>query len=64
MRRITQGGPPYVRRPFVPTPDFDGSTTEGDKIAQALEHIARSLSAIDHNLEILTEHLMKQPGTR
>jgi hypothetical protein len=32
----------------------------GEKIAEALEHIARSLSAIDHNLDVLATHLMKK----
>ena len=31
----------------------------GEQIAEALEHIAVVLSAIDHNLEILAQHLIK-----
>ena len=54
MQRIRPSGPPGVVRPYVsilPT----GEPTE--QIAQALDHIAVSLSAIDHNLELLTKSL-------
>ena len=48
-RRDRVGGPPGVLRPFVPTASDDVM----HDIAEALDHIARALSAIDHNLEVL-----------
>jgi hypothetical protein len=49
-RRDRVGGPTGVIRPFTPT---QGHNTAQDEIAEALDHIARALSAIDHNLEVL-----------
>jgi len=49
--RIRVGGPDGVTRPFVPNIGV-AQDVEGQK-ADALDHIARSLSAIDHNLEAL-----------
>ncbi|GLS36376.1 hypothetical protein GCM10010869_19650 [Mesorhizobium tianshanense] len=54
MQRIRKSGPNHAIRPFVPSPDFTGEMETGEKIAEALEHIAVALSAIDHNLEVLT----------
>ncbi len=51
-KRIRMGGPANVTRPYVCLPSTDEPS---EQIAQALDHIAVSLSAIDHNLEILTE---------
>ena len=48
------GGPVGVMRPFVPT---QGHNTAQDDIVEALDHIARAISAIDHNLEILITKL-------
>ncbi len=60
MRRMKESGPPNVVRPFVPTIAM-GEDNETDKrVAEALEHIAVSLSAIDHNLEVLIARMPKQ----
>jgi hypothetical protein len=40
-----------IKRPFVPAL---GHTDPQDDLADALDHIARAISAIDHNLENLT----------
>jgi hypothetical protein len=53
MQRIRKSGPPNVTRPFVPTLDLTGKLPTDEKIAEALEHIAVALSAIDHNIERL-----------
>ncbi len=45
---------PAVIRPFVPTP---GGNDGQDRIAEALDHIARAISAIDHKLEVLIGRL-------
>lgn len=47
--RLRQAGPPGVARPFTPSLNTDETERAGD----TLEHIARALSAIDHNLEVL-----------
>ncbi len=44
------GGPAGVKRPFVPA---GAHNDPQDDIADALDHIARAISAIDHNLEVL-----------
>jgi len=41
-------------RPFIPT---QGHTNAQDDIAEALDHIARAISAIDHNLQVLITKL-------
>jgi hypothetical protein len=48
--RIRIGGPLGTTRPFSPTL---GQDTAAEQMADALDHIARALSAIDHNLEAL-----------
>ncbi len=48
------GGPAGVIRPFVPTQGHDNAQ---DDIAEALDHLARAIAAIDHNIEILTAKL-------
>ncbi len=48
------GGPVGVIRPFVPTQGNDNAQHD---IVEALDHIARAISAIDHNLEILITKL-------
>ncbi len=53
-RRDRVGGPEGATRPFVPT-QRNGDAQ--DDIAEALDHIARALSAIDHHLEILIARL-------
>ena len=50
MARLRAGGPTHAKRPFTPLP---GTEKVEDQVAEALEHIARALSAIDHNLEVL-----------
>jgi hypothetical protein len=42
-----------VKRPFTPTPELTERLPTDEKIAEALEHIAVALSAIDHNIERL-----------
>ncbi len=53
-RRDRVGSPAGVIRPFVPT---HGHNDPQDDMAEALDHIARALSAIDHNLEVLIAKL-------
>jgi hypothetical protein len=45
------GGPGGVKRPYSTIPSTDNAH---EQMAQALDHIAVVLSAIDHNLEVLT----------
>ena len=47
--RIRPSGPQGVARPFVPAITTDEDERQGD----ALDHIAVTLAAIDHNLEVL-----------
>jgi methyl-accepting chemotaxis protein len=56
MKRIRVGGPPGVQRPFTPTPDIADGLSAEEKQAEALEHIARALSAIDHSLEQIAKN--------
>ena len=44
------GGPVGVIRPFIPTQGNDNAQHD---IAEALDHIARAISAIDHNVQVL-----------
>jgi hypothetical protein len=53
-RKDRVGGPVGVMRPFVPT---QGHNNAEDDIAEALDHIARAISAIDHNLQDLITKL-------
>ena len=46
-------GPDGVTRPFVPQLGVEQPDL---RVAHALESIAVSLAAIDHNLEVLTNH--------
>lgn len=57
MQRIRKSGPQGVVRPFVPSPDVAGTMKTDEKIAEALEHIAVALSAIDHNLEAIVSRM-------
>jgi hypothetical protein len=50
MTRMRASGPPGVVRPFQPTM---GTTNPEVEKAEALDHIAKALSAIDHNVETL-----------
>ena len=52
--RIRLGGPSGVKHPYAPSPDPSSSH---EQMAQALDHIAVVLSAINHNLEALTATL-------
>jgi hypothetical protein len=54
--RIRPSGPRGVTRPYN---SMLGTTEPAHQIAQALDHIAVALSAIDHNLEVLVNHLKK-----
>jgi hypothetical protein len=49
-------GPANVARPFVPQMMV---TDPAERIAHALEHIAVSLAALDHNLEVLLNKLSR-----
>ena len=55
---VKKSGPQGVTRPFTPTPAAQESS---ERIAEALESIAVSLAAIDHNLEALVNRTPKQP---
>ncbi len=48
------GGPVGAIRPFVPTQGHDNAQVD---IAEALDHIARAIAAIDHNVQVLIEKL-------
>ncbi len=48
------GGPVGVIRPFVPTQGHDNAQHD---IAEALDHIARAIAAIDHNIQVLIAKL-------
>ena len=48
--RLRTGSAQGVKRPFEPALTVDETERHGD----ALDQIARSLTAIDHNLEVLT----------
>jgi hypothetical protein len=48
------GGPVGAVRPFVPTQGHDDPR---DDIAEALDHIARAIAAIDHNVQALIAKL-------
>ena len=50
--RIRPHGPENVVRPFQPAP---GLNEPIEQIADALDKIALTLAAIDHNLEVLTK---------
>lgn len=58
--RIRIGGPRGVVRPYSALPQTD---VPAEQIAQALDHIATALSAIDHNLELIARHVA-QSGKR
>lgn len=47
-------GPVGVTRPFVPTQGHDNAHVD---MAEALDHIARAIAAIDHNIEVLIAKL-------
>jgi len=57
-KRVRLGGPQGVRRPYNTLPSTDDPQ---EQVAQALDHIAVVLSAIDHNLEALV-HKVDQMG--
>ena len=52
--RIRPSGPEGVARPFKPT---IGANEPIEQIADALDQIAITLAAIDHNLEALTKRM-------
>ena len=55
--RIRVGGPAETVRPFIPN---IGATDIEEQKTEALEHIARALSAIDHNLELVAINSKEQ----
>lgn len=55
-KRIRMGGPQGVTRPYSTLPPTDDPS---EQMAQALDHIATALSAIDHNLELLTKTVIE-----
>jgi prefoldin subunit 5 len=57
MKHIRKSGPHGAVRPYNPISDIGTSIAAEDKAAEALDHIAISLSAIDHNLEALTKEM-------
>jgi multidrug resistance efflux pump len=48
------GGPVGAIRAFVPTQGHDNAQHD---IAEALDHIARAIAAIDHNIQVLIAKL-------
>ncbi len=48
------GGPVGAIRPFVPTQGRDNAQVD---IAETLDHIARAIAAIDHNIQVLIAKL-------
>jgi hypothetical protein len=50
-------GPGHAIRASVP----DASTRVENRVADALDRIAVTLAAIDHNLELLVDHLKEKP---
>lgn len=50
MKRIRTGSPQGTKRPFSPSL---ASISNEEHVTDALDSIARSLAAIDHNLEAL-----------
>ena len=55
-RAIRPHGPQGVTRPSNPA---IGLTDPAEQVADALDRIAVTLAAIDHNLEVLVNHLKK-----
>lgn len=55
--RTRIGGPAEAVRPFIPE---SGVTDIEEQKTEALEHIARALSAIDHNLELVAQNSKEQ----
>ena len=58
VQRNRQGGPVDLSRPFTPRLAVNNDTEVQN--AGALDHISRALSAIDHNLELLTVQSIQQ----
>ena len=52
MKHARVGSVQGTKRPFQPHP---AAENDAEHVADALDSIARSLSTIDHNLEVLTE---------
>jgi hypothetical protein len=57
MKRTRIGSTQGTVRPFVPN---IGVFDVEDEKADALDHIARALSAIDHNLEVMATNSKQQ----
>jgi hypothetical protein len=55
--RNRTGGPNGTLRPFAPD---TGAIDVEEQKTDALEHIARALSAIDHNLELIAQNSKEQ----
>jgi hypothetical protein len=55
--RTRIGGPAETVRPFLPD---TGMIDIEEQKTDALEHIARALSAIDHNLELIAKNSKEQ----
>lgn len=56
-RMLRKSGPPGAVRPFTPTVDIQNALSFEEKALDALESIAVSLAAIDHNLDLLAQKL-------
>jgi hypothetical protein len=54
---VKPSGPSGAVRPFHPT---IGENDPAERIAHALEHIAVSLAALDHNIEVLVNRTPKK----
>jgi hypothetical protein len=55
--RVRIASPQGIARPFAPSL---GATDVEEQKADALDHIARALSAIDHNLEVMATNSKQQ----
>ena len=56
-RMFRKSGPANTVRPFTPTIDLNNQLPFEEKALDALESIAVSLAAIDHNLQVLVSKL-------
>jgi hypothetical protein len=58
MAIIKPSGPTGTVRPFLPE---IGQNDPAERIAHALEHIAVSLAALDHNFEAFANRTFRKP---
>ena len=55
MKLARPRGPVGAVRPYEPSLDI-ANPPHDERVAEALDHIAFALAAIDHNLELLTKN--------